>query len=207
MELDMTRLMKNTSSLLKIKLLCNRKKARKEVRCISIEKVVDSDLTNIKDLVESIKVECPPSYLEVAHIQYYDDVMRTFQKQKVITIFIGYCDASEPYEPITKWEFDDQMQKNKNIEKYDDSYLRNPLPHNEHVGVDEEGIYLDNKDYIIDDDSEDGSEIEDAFDVVVEEDEESSSWLFAYMQSHMNLNSKQIRVHHVGSGPTIQGKN
>ena len=46
----------NTSFLLKIKLLGNPKKSKKEVRCFSIEKVVDSDLTNIMDLVESIEV-------------------------------------------------------------------------------------------------------------------------------------------------------
>jgi len=46
----------NTSFLLKIKLLGNPKKSKKEVRCFSIEKVVDSDLTTIMDLVESIEV-------------------------------------------------------------------------------------------------------------------------------------------------------
>jgi len=46
----------NTSFLLKIKLKKKKKKSKKEVRCFSIEKVVDSDLTNIMDLVESIEV-------------------------------------------------------------------------------------------------------------------------------------------------------
>ncbi|KAJ1257901.1 hypothetical protein BS78_10G031700, partial [Paspalum vaginatum] len=113
----------NTSFLLKIKLLGNPRKARKKVRYFSIEKIIDSDLTNTKDLVESIEVEYPPCYLEVAHIQYYHNVMRHI-KAKVITMFIGYSDASEQYEPITEWEFDDQMQQNKNLDKDDDNYLR-----------------------------------------------------------------------------------
>ncbi|KAJ1292336.1 hypothetical protein BS78_02G384600, partial [Paspalum vaginatum] len=144
----------NTSFLLKIKLLGNPQIARKEVRCFLIEKIVDSNLTNIKDLVESIEVEYPPGYLEVAHIQYYVNVMRSFPEvksdqdlmlmflkhveAKVITMFIGHSNASEQYEPITEWE-----EHVGNGNKDDDNYLRNPLPHNEHVGVDEEGMYLD----------------------------------------------------------------
>ncbi|WVZ52914.1 hypothetical protein U9M48_003914 [Paspalum notatum var. saurae] len=139
--------------------------------------------------------EYPPGYLEVAKIQYYDNVMRSFLemksdqdlmlmfskhiKAKVITMFIGYSDASEQYEPIIEWEFDDQMQLNKNLDKGDDNYLRNPLPRNEHVGVDEESIVAwsdkaTDKDYIPDDDFKDGNEdeSEDELDVEVEEDEE-----------------------------------
>ncbi|CAD6333476.1 unnamed protein product [Miscanthus lutarioriparius] len=47
------------------------------------------------------------------------------------------------FEPITKWEFDVEGQPANNIEEDDDDYLRNPLPENEHVGVDEEIMYLD----------------------------------------------------------------
>ena len=194
----------NTSFLLKIKLLGNPKKSKKEVRCFSIEKVVDSDLTNIMDLVESIEVQCPPGYLEVAHVQYYDHVMKIFpevksdqdlmlmfskhSKAKVITMFIGYCDASEPYEPITEWDFGENVGVD---EEDDDSYLRNPQPHNEHVGVDEEGMYLDSeqtnslpvvaqtdkgkdKDYVPDYDLDEGNkdENDDGLEVEVEEDEE-----------------------------------
>jgi len=47
------------------------------------------------------------------------------------------------YEPITEWNFDKEEQLNMNTEEMeDDSYLRNPLPENEFVGVDEEGMYL-----------------------------------------------------------------
>ena len=40
--------------LLEIKLLGNPKKVRKDVRCFCFEKVVDSDMTNLKDLVDEI---------------------------------------------------------------------------------------------------------------------------------------------------------
>ena len=38
--------------LLEIKLLGNPKKVRKDVRCFCFDKVVDSDTTNLKDLVD-----------------------------------------------------------------------------------------------------------------------------------------------------------
>ncbi|KAJ1254809.1 hypothetical protein BS78_K323700, partial [Paspalum vaginatum] len=179
----------NTYFQFKIKLLGNRKKARKDAVCWSIEKIVDSDLINIKDLVESIVLECPLGYLEVGHIQYHDVVMKTFPEVisdqdlmsmfakhkaiKVVTMFIQYCDTSEPYVPITEWEIDEQMQQDNNTGIDDDDYLRNPLPENEHIGVDDEAMYLEDepinhfsvvvysekekdKDFVPEDDSEDG---------------------------------------------------
>lgn len=44
----------NSTYLLKIKLLGNPKKARKDIKCFCFDKVIGSDLTNYKDLVESI---------------------------------------------------------------------------------------------------------------------------------------------------------
>jgi hypothetical protein len=44
----------DTSYLLKIHLLGNPKKSRKDVRCFSLEKVVDVDFTNYMDLVQPI---------------------------------------------------------------------------------------------------------------------------------------------------------
>ncbi|VAH96665.1 hypothetical protein VPH35_068107 [Triticum aestivum] len=142
----------NSSYLLKIKLFGNPKKARKDIRCFCFEKVIDCDLTNYKDLVESIVEQYPPRYLEAAHVQYYDyalkncpevksdqDLMIMFEKHsetKVLHMIIAYCDPSEPYEPITEWD-----EPNSNIEHEDDTYLRNPRPENEHVGVDEENMY------------------------------------------------------------------
>jgi hypothetical protein len=41
--------------------------------------VVDSDFPNYKDFIESVIEKYPPGYMEVAHVQYYDNVLRTFQ--------------------------------------------------------------------------------------------------------------------------------
>jgi hypothetical protein len=116
-------------------------------------------LTNYIDLVKSIVQQYPPGYLEVAHVQYYDDALKTFpevkcdqdlmsmfekyHKTKVVHMFVAYCDPSEMYEPITEWIFYEEDQLDMNTEETeDDSYLRNPLPENEFIGVDEEGMYL-----------------------------------------------------------------
>ncbi|XBI43220.1 hypothetical protein VPH35_108016 [Triticum aestivum] len=201
----------NSTYVLKISLLGNPKKARKDIKCLCFDKVIDSDLTNYKDLVESIVEQYSPRYLEVAHVPYYDDFLKIYpevtsdqelmlmfekhSKTKVVHMFVAYCDPSEPYEPITEWHSDAHSQPN-NIEQDDDDYLRNPVPEKEHVGVDEENIYLEDepvplimvpcsnkekdKDYVPDHESEaeseveskDGSEDESMSEVEVEEDEE-----------------------------------
>ena len=66
--LFMYRLYPNSTFYLKIKLLGNPKKARKDVRCFNFEKVLDSDLINYMDLVKLIVQQYPPGCLEVAHI-------------------------------------------------------------------------------------------------------------------------------------------
>jgi hypothetical protein len=43
-----------TNFLLKIHLLVNHKKARNDVKCFSFEMVVDSDLSNYKDFIDSV---------------------------------------------------------------------------------------------------------------------------------------------------------
>ena len=107
--------------LLKIHLLGNRKKARKDLKCFTFEMVVDSDLSNYKDFIESVTDKYAAGYLEVAHVQYYDVVLRNFPevksdhdlmsmfdihcKEKVVQMFVSYCDPSETFEPITEWEF------------------------------------------------------------------------------------------------------
>lgn len=106
----------NSTFLLKIKLLGNPKKVRKDVKCFCFEKVVDCDLINYKDFIESVVEQYPPGYLEVAHIQYYDEASKTFpevkcdkelmsmfekyMQRKVVDMFIAYCDPLEPYVPI-----------------------------------------------------------------------------------------------------------
>ncbi|TVU05567.1 hypothetical protein EJB05_48734, partial [Eragrostis curvula] len=141
--------------LLKMKLVSNRKKARGG-KCFCFKKVVDSDLTNFSDLVESVVEEFPQGYLEVPHVQYYDEATKTFpeiksdqelmamfsknSKTKVVIMFIVYRGASDSFEPICEWEF--QVDDLSIEENEQDDYLRNPLPENEHVDVDEEGMYL-----------------------------------------------------------------
>ena len=56
----------NSTYVLKINLLGNPKKARKDIKCFCFDKVIDFDLTNYKDLVESIVEQYSPRYLEVA---------------------------------------------------------------------------------------------------------------------------------------------
>ncbi|OEL22652.1 hypothetical protein BAE44_0016330, partial [Dichanthelium oligosanthes] len=96
--------------LLKIKLFGNKKKVRQDFRCFCFEMVIDSDLTNHKDFIDDIVNKYPPCYLEVAHAQYYDHVMKSFpevetdqqlmcmfekhSKTKVVDMFISHCDAS-----------------------------------------------------------------------------------------------------------------
>jgi hypothetical protein len=100
----------NSTYSLKIRLLGNPKKARKEIKSFCSEKIIDCDLKNYKDLVESIVKEYPPGYLEVAHVQYYDDVLKIFPEEnsdqelmsmfekhsqkKVVEIFIAYYDLA-----------------------------------------------------------------------------------------------------------------
>lgn len=70
-----------------------------------------------------------------------------------------YRGPSDPYEPVTEWDFgDDEVpareddnaeEEDDNVEEEDDNveeeneYLRNPEPQNEHVGVNDEAVYLD----------------------------------------------------------------
>ena len=121
----------DSSFKLEIKLLGNSKTHREDVNCFSFEMVVDSDRTNFNDFVESVVEKYPPGYMEVAHVQYYDEALKTFPKiksdqdlicmfskhckSKVIIMFIVYRGPSDPYEPVTKWDFnvDSQLKNNR----------------------------------------------------------------------------------------------
>uniref|UniRef100_A0A0E0PZC1 Uncharacterized protein n=1 Tax=Oryza rufipogon TaxID=4529 RepID=A0A0E0PZC1_ORYRU len=70
-------------------------------------------------------------------------VMFDLHNKKVVEMFIVYFDPSEPFKPITEWEFEEEEQPDNNIEPNGDNYLSNPNPLNEHVGVDEENMYLE----------------------------------------------------------------
>jgi len=66
---------------------------------------------------------------------------------KVLDMFIAYCYPFEQYHPITEWDSENRNKPNKppgdttQLDKGDDAYLRNPQLENEHVGVDDEGMY------------------------------------------------------------------
>jgi len=114
--------MSETNFLLDIKLISNCKKIRKGLKCWNFDMVVDSEKSNYMDFIQSVVDKYPPGYLEVPHVQYYDDVLRTFpevncdqdflnmfdmhNKKKSVQVFISYCDPSELFEPITEWDFE-----------------------------------------------------------------------------------------------------
>ena len=236
--------------MLEIKLLGNPKKVRKDVRCFCFDKVVDSDTTNLKDLVDEITDMYPPGYLEVAHVQYYDEdlknfpvvntdqeLMLMFQKHsnsKVVHMFIAYSDPSGCYEPIIEWEGypsnSNQFSEpeptipSSSTQANEETSTENPITGNEHVGVDEEGLYLKIKhvldltvvacnkkqDYVPEDEDEHEDEVS-------EDDEEFvgaahgepitySRWHYLSMQSNMNLSIILSRVHRIDARYIVQGK-
>ena len=125
---------------------------------------VDLDKINYEDIVESVVEKYPPGYLDVAHIQYYDEGLKSFLevksdqelmsmfdkhlKRKVVIMFVVYRGHSDPYEHVIQCDFSVNTQPkdnidNDNIDNNDadeNDYLRNPEPQNEHVGVDEEAM-------------------------------------------------------------------
>jgi hypothetical protein len=149
----------NSTYLLKIKPI-GKKKVRKDFSCFSFEMVINLELTNYKDLIEEIVDKYPLGYLKVTHVQYFDDVKKIFpevqtdqelmslfekhSKTKVMNLFISYCSPSEPFESIKEWHNDVQRQPTNSGKQDEHNYLCNPLPENEHVGVDEEIMYLEN---------------------------------------------------------------
>jgi hypothetical protein len=162
----------NSSYLLRIKLVGNKRKARQDLGCYSFTKVVDADTTNSKDFVESILNEFPPRYTEVAIVQYYDDTSKTLPKvktdqdllsmfdkhamTKVVCMTIVYYDPlQEAPQVVTEWPsplgqrhsdandvVQGEPQESKSVQNEEDNYLSNPLPENEHVGVHDEAIHL-----------------------------------------------------------------
>ena len=135
----------NYSFKLKIKLLGNRKKCRQDMKCLCFDMVVDSDKINYEDIVESVVEKYPRGYLEVAHIQYYDEGLKSFPevktdrelmsmfdkhlKRKVVIMFVVYWGHFDPHEPVIEWDFGVDTQPKDNIDNDDadeDDYLRNP---------------------------------------------------------------------------------
>ena len=119
--------------------------------------VVDSEKTNYNDFIQSVVDKYSSGYLEVPHVQYYDDVLRTFSevksnqdlltmfdmhhKKKAVVLFIVYFDPSESFQPISEWNFEGEEQPEKNIELDGDNYLSNPKPLREHDLLCEDNMY------------------------------------------------------------------
>jgi len=57
-------------------------------------------------------------------------------KEKVVQMFVFYCDPSKTFEPITEWEFVGEWQPENTMQNEDD------YPEDERVGVHEETMYL-----------------------------------------------------------------
>ncbi|CAO2189124.1 unnamed protein product [Urochloa humidicola] len=200
----------NSSYMLKIKIFGNLKKVGKDYSGYRFEKVDDSDTQNFMDFVDSIVDKFPHGYQEVVHVHYYDDALKAFPEvktdeellsmfhkhtdKKIIDMVIAYTDPSEPYEPMRQWPSgtndlsepkQKQQVKKKPTEPEEDTYLANPLPDNEYVGIDEEGLYLGkepaddvslkekDKDYLLEEDSDfsSGSDCEPEEEVVGMESE------------------------------------
>jgi hypothetical protein len=57
--------------------------------------VVDLGRTNFSDFLESVVEEYPSGYIEVAHVQYYDEALKTFPEiktdQDLIYMFSKHC--------------------------------------------------------------------------------------------------------------------
>lgn len=85
--------------MLKIKLVGHCKKARHDVKCFTFEMVVDSDLTNFKELVELVVEKYPTRYLDVVHVQYFDEAVQTFSEvksdQELMSMFSKHCKTNE----------------------------------------------------------------------------------------------------------------
>ena len=192
--------MSDSNYLLDIKLIGNRKNTRKDVKCWNFEMVVDSEKTNYKDLIQLVVDKYPPVYLEVPHVQYYDDFLKTFpevksnqdvltmfdmhHKRKAVVLFISYCRPSESFQPISEWDFEGKKQPDKFIELDGDNYLSNPKPLREHDLLDEENMFPQSvpvsapmnevvqEEHDLDDDSKSGSDIDSALEDDSEDEEE-----------------------------------
>uniref|UniRef100_A0ACD5WL74 Uncharacterized protein n=1 Tax=Avena sativa TaxID=4498 RepID=A0ACD5WL74_AVESA len=137
-------------------------------------------------------------------------------------MFIQYCDPSEPYEPITEYEDVHIEADNNRKESSEDSYLCNPMPENEHVGIDEEKMYLDkepmpldvvlfsgkekDKSYVLEDDSEDESEkySEDESEKYSEDESEKYSEDESEKYSEDEVEVEEEEFHEANYAPNVE---
>ena len=147
-------------------------------RWFSLNKVVDAELTNFRDLVCDVIDKYSPNFGDVARLFYFcndsklnvevrsdQDMREMFAKNKASKccfLTVAYTrPTSEPHipdwdfspppansveAPFTPWVHCPSRAEPSNATQTECAeleYLANPNPSNEHVGVDEEGLYID----------------------------------------------------------------
>jgi hypothetical protein len=110
------------------------------------------------------------SFPQVENDKQLMDMFEKYNETKVVCIFVLYSDPTEPPPLVTEWldtspekEAPDvaavpsQSEQNQPFQSQpssamqpeqdpnEENYLANPLPDNEHMGVDEESLYLGNE--------------------------------------------------------------
>ncbi|XBI92713.1 hypothetical protein VPH35_029713 [Triticum aestivum] len=93
--------------------------------------------------LEKSPLHYQPRYLEVAHVHYYDEVLK-ISRNKLDQEFMYMLEKHAKSKMVLSLSIIAICISNPNHNTYqdDDSYLRNPIPENEHVGIDEENMYL-----------------------------------------------------------------
>ncbi|KAG2577881.1 hypothetical protein PVAP13_6NG129703 [Panicum virgatum] len=146
--------------------------------CYILDKVVDADLTNFKDLVDEIVDKYPLSFGDLVKVFYLcmdtkaniqvcsdQDLVEMFSKHKTSKCcYLTFCyhsPATEPHE-IPLWDVSSTGQSieapftpsvscpsiaEPSLETHTQyaeiEKMPNPTPGNEHVGIDDEGLYID----------------------------------------------------------------
>ncbi|KAG2588400.1 hypothetical protein PVAP13_5NG332843 [Panicum virgatum] len=143
-----------------------------------LNKVVDADFTNFRDLVDEVLEKYPPCSNEIASLFYFSmdrktniqicsdqDLVEMFAKHKASKCcLLSVCYHNPDSEPpeIPTWEFSGTVHSieapftpsvscpmlpepslQSHTQSADTDFLANPNPSFDHVGIDEEGLYID----------------------------------------------------------------
>ncbi|KAG2595118.1 hypothetical protein PVAP13_5KG053301, partial [Panicum virgatum] len=145
-------------------------------RWYSLEKIVDADFTNFRDLVDEVVDKCPPSFGDVvklfyscmdtkANIQVCSNqvLVEMFAKHETskccYMTFCYHCPGSEPPDipvcdvtttsnsvaaPCTpSMPYPSIAEPSFGTHTHETEQIPNPNPHDEYLGVDREGLYID----------------------------------------------------------------
>ncbi|RLM92908.1 uncharacterized protein C2845_PM08G12150 [Panicum miliaceum] len=152
-----------TSYNLEFRIICPNARSK----WYSFSKIVDSDTTNFKDLVDDVVEKYPCGYGDLVklfyycvetktniHINYDQDLLMMFLKHlktKTCCLSIAYYPQTSKPPVIPLWYEEIEVPctpssiNGSSISESQpkDNYLANPEPGNEHVGVDEDGMHID----------------------------------------------------------------